>query len=282
MQPVLQTASTQIDENVGFRYRTVYVFNENSVLHYHDYYEIFLTLENNVKHYINGSKEILPRGTLVFIRKSDAHIYEYSTSKKASFVNLAFTEEILNELFQFLTEGYPSKELLSLPHPPSILLQESDILWMLKQMEELNSTPATDIPQLKYRSRLLLFKIFTRYFSRIGRIEQSNNNVPSWLYELNLKMQKLEHFSQGPEHMVEMSGKCRAYLGRILKQYYGKTIPDYINDLRLNYWANSLINSDAPILDICYECGFENVSWAYTLFKEKYKMSPLKYRKTSQ
>lgn len=74
MQPVLQTASTQIDENVGFRYRTVYVFNENSVLHYHDYYEIFLTLENNVKHYINGSKEILPRGTLVFIRKSDAHI----------------------------------------------------------------------------------------------------------------------------------------------------------------------------------------------------------------
>ena len=60
------------------------------------------------------------------------------------------------------------------------------------------------------------------------------------------------------------------------------TIPDYINDLRLNYWANCLLNSDAPILDICYECGFENVSWAYTLFKQKYGMSPLKYRKNSK
>ena len=67
----------------------------------------------------------------------------------------------------------------------------------------------------------------------------------------------------------------------MIKQYYGKTIPDYINDLRLNYWANSLLTSDTPIIDICYECGFENVGWAYTLFKKKYGMSTLKYRKNN-
>lgn len=282
MLPVLQTATTEIDENVGFRYRTVYVFNENSKLHYHDYFEIFLTLEDNITHDINGVKEKLPRGTLVFIRKSDIHIYEYSPTTKASFVNLAFTEEIMDSLFEFLSEGYASKELLTMPHPPSVLLQESDIKWMQEQLETLNATLATDIPQLKYRSRLLLFKIFTRYFSKCVDMEHANTNIPGWLCDLNHEMQKLKHFSQPSEHMVEMSGKCRAYLGRMLKQYYGKTIPDYINDLRLNYWANCLLNSDAPILDICYECGFENVSWAYTLFKQKYGMSPLKYRKNSK
>ena len=92
-------------------------------------------------------------------------------------------------------------------------------------------------------------------------------------------MHKPENFCQNAEHMVEMSGKCRAYLGRVLKLYYNKTIPDYINDLRLNYWANSLVNTDAPILDLCFECGFDNVSWAYTLFKKKYGVSPLKFRK---
>ena len=281
MLPVLQTASKEIDKEVGFRYRTVYMSKENSKLHYHDYYEIFLTLDDNITHDINGMKEKLPRGTLVFIRKSDIHIYEYSSTTNPSFVNLAFTEEIANELFSFLTEGYASKDLLLMPHPPSILLQETDITWMLRQLETLNCTLSTDIPKRKYRSRLLLFKIFTRYFTQSGETESQNSNIPSWLHNLNLEMQNLQHFSQPAEHMVEMSGKCRAYLGRMLKQHYNKTIPDYINDLRLNYWANCLVNSDSPILDICYECGFENVSWAYTLFKEKYGMSPLKYRKTS-
>ena len=282
MEPVLQTASKEIDKNVGFRYRTVYMSKENSKLHYHDYYEVFLTLENNLTQVINGVKERLPRGTLMFIRKSDVHIYEYSSSNNPSFLNLAFTEEVMCSLFDFLSDGYASKEIVALPHPPSVLLSEQEIKWMCKQLEELNATIPSDVLQLKYRCRLILFKIFTNYFAKYGRMEHKNSSVPNWLYELNLEMQKTKHFSQPSEHMVELSGKCRAYLGRMLKQHYGKTISDYINDLRLNYWANCLSNSDAPILDICYECGFENVSWAYTLFKKKYNMSPMKYRKTTR
>ena len=81
--------------------------------------------------------------------------------------------------------------------------------------------------------------------------------------------------------MIQMSGKSHEHLSRMMKKHYGKTISEYINDLRLNYWANVLTNSDTPILDICFECGFQNVGWAYTLFKKKYGMSPLRYRKTT-
>ncbi len=282
MLPVLQTADMHVDADVGFRYRTICIYNENSKLHYHDYYEFFLTLENNIVHRINSVKEILPRGTLVFIRKADTHIYEYSSSPKAAFVNLAFSEEILNSLFEYLSEGYFSNDLLSAPHPPSVQLQESDIDWVLKQLEVLNTIPASYTAQLKYHSRVLLFKIFTRYFEEHNVVSFTKNNIPDWLFELNTEMQKLENFSQKPDHMVALSGKCREHLGRKLKQYYGKTIPDYVNDLRLNYFANCLRNSDIPITDICYECGFENISWAYTLFNEKFGMTPLKYRKTSK
>lgn len=283
MLPTLLTKETEIDAKVGFMYRTVYIITEGSSPHYHDYYEIFLTLASSVIHHINGSTQHIPRGTLIFIRKSDIHYFESSAvnTKECSFVNLAFTEDILNELFSFLTEGYPSDKLLSQPNPPSLLIQEADINWILKQLETLNSTQATNISQLKYRSRIFLFKIFTRYFSRTTSLLSLESDVPRWLYELDYEMQKLENFSKGAEHMIHMSGKCRAYLGRMLKQYYGKTIPQYLNDLRLNYWANSLLTSDAPILDICFECGFENVSWAYTLFKKKYGVSPLKYRRCS-
>ena len=73
MNAVLQTATTEIDAKTGFRYRSVYVKTENSQLHYHDYYEIFLTLSSEIKHQINGTVINLSRGALVFIRKEDTH-----------------------------------------------------------------------------------------------------------------------------------------------------------------------------------------------------------------
>ena len=281
MQQIFYDTVGPISQKTGFCYRTVYVHDENSKLHSHDFFEIFLTLSDHIIHNINGAKEVLKQGTLVFIRKEDTHCYEYTSNKNVSFINLSFDSDILMELFSYLTDGCGAQELLSSPLPPSVVLNEGDIHWFIKQIEMLNATSSSDIPLLKYRCRLLLLKVFTRYFVPLVESENNESHAPLWLSKLNADMQKLENFSQGPQYMVEISGKCRAYLGRMIKQYYGKTIPDYINDLRLNYWANSLLTSDTPIIDICYECGFENVGWAYTLFKKKYGMSPMKYRKSN-
>ena len=279
MQQRFYDAVSWVSKQTGFCYRTVYVYNENSLLHSHDFYEIFLTLSDNLIHNINGRKESLKRGTLVFIRKEDEHCYEHTFNENVSFINISFTEDILLELFHYLSDGFSSEKLLLPQYSPSIILNEADIQWFQKQIETLNATSSTDIPLLKYRCRVLLANIFTRYFSQSVGADGDDSPIPYWLSQLNSEMQKLENFSQPPEHMVQMSRKCRAHLGRLVKQYYGKTIPDYINDLRLNYWANSLLNSDTPIIEICYECGFENVGYAYSLFKKRYGVPPLQYRK---
>ena len=279
MQQRFYDAVSGVSKQTGFCYRTVYVYNENSLLHSHDFYEIFLTLSDNLIHNINGRKESLKRGTLVFIRKEDEHCYEHTFNENVSFINISFTEDILLELFHYLSDGFASEKLLLPQYSPSIILNEADIQWFQKQIETLNATSSTDIPLLKYRCRVLLANIFTHYFSQSVGADGDDSPIPYWLSQLSSEMQKLENFSQPPEHMVQMSRKCRAHLGRLVKQYYGKTIPDYINDLRLNYWANSLLNSDTPIIEICYECGFENVGYAYSLFKKRYGVPPLQYRK---
>ena len=109
-------------------------YNENSELHYHDFFEIFLVLSNDVVHIINGQKEAIPRGTLVFIRKNDVHCFEYSTSKEPSFVNLIFKEDVTRKLFEYLSDDFQLDILLTQPNPPSLLVTESDITWILKQL----------------------------------------------------------------------------------------------------------------------------------------------------
>ncbi|MBO5837481.1 MAG: helix-turn-helix domain-containing protein [Oscillospiraceae bacterium] len=280
MRQVFNEEVSLLNQKIGMYYRTVYICNEKSKLHCHDFYEVFLTLSDNIIHDINGKKESMQRGTLVFIRKDDTHCYEYTSNETVSFINLSFPEAVMQELFGYLGDGFPACSLLLAPHPPAVILAEEDILWFQKQLQLLNTTDIRDVAQLQYRCRVLLGKIFIRYFSKSSVSRQTDPSVPHWLSLLDQQMAKPEHFRQSSEHMVQLSGKCRAYLGRMVKAHYGKTIPEYINDIRLNYWANSLLTSDMPIIDLCYDCGFENVGWAYSLFKKKYGVSPLKYRKS--
>ena len=57
------------------------------------------------------------------------------------------------------------------------------------------------------------------------------------------------------------------------------TPQEYINTLRINYIANMLINSKKNIADIIFDSGFNNISWASELFKNKYNMTMSQYRK---
>lgn len=54
---------------------------------------------------------------------------------------------------------------------------------------------------------------------------------------------------------------------------------EHIVNLRLAYAAKLLPQSGAPVTDIAFESGFENISNFNRLFKKKFGVSPLKYRK---
>lgn len=274
-------AENEVDQRLGFKYRTVFLYDEDSRMHYHDFYEVFLVLASDVIHYINGKRVHLGRGSLVFVRKEDRHTYEYATTKEASLCNLSFNAEILQELFQYLSVGYPSEYLMTQEMPPTVQLEEKDIQWFLNQLDILNAVTTEDILELQYHCRLFLMKLFTRYFIYVTDADR-NIDIPNWLFQLDKEMHKLENFREGTKRMVELSGKTKEHLGRMVKKYYGITVSEYVNRLRLNYFANTLVTSDIPILDLCFECGFQNVSYAYSKFKKKYGMSPLQYRKISK
>jgi len=57
------------------------------------------------------------------------------------------------------------------------------------------------------------------------------------------------------------------------------TPSEYINSLRVNYASNLLINTNTPVIDICYTCGFQNLSYFYRVFKRTYNLSPGDFRK---
>lgn len=273
MDVVYQKATDQIDFETGFRCRTVYVSTENSVLHCHDYYELFLTLSDSVLHLINGREEELEKGTLIFIRKSDTHFFGKNNNCNYSFVNLAFTEEILQKMFLFFSNDFPSEKLLNQKYPPQIILDSVGVQKVLAELNLINTIPVNDNNRRSWAYKKLLVNLFYKYFSEYKNNELSFQQ-PLWLKKFNIEIKKNDVFSLPNAQIVEISGKSREHLSRTIKKYYGVSFTEYINNIRLNYIANSLITTDIPITDLIYDAGFENLSYAYVLFKKKFCTTP--------
>lgn len=69
------------------------------------------------------------------------------------------------------------------------------------------------------------------------------------------------------------------HLSHIFKQSTGQTPIDYLNQYRLITSADMLRTTDLSIMDIAFECGYNNVSYFNRAFKAKYGMTPKEYRK---
>lgn len=81
--------------------------------------------------------------------------------------------------------------------------------------------------------------------------------------------------------LAELSGYSRYTLCRLFKDIMGHTIFEYINNYKIVMAKNLLLSTNKSIKEIILECGFENESYFYKLFKKNTNSSPLEFRRKS-
>ncbi len=65
---------------------------------------------------------------------------------------------------------------------------------------------------------------------------------------------------------------------RFIKQRTGKSFVDFVNEIRLGYATRLLIETSNSVSEICYECGFNNISNFNRIFKKKQEVTPSEFR----
>ena len=177
-------------------------------------------------------------------------------------------------MLHYLGAGFCGEKLLNTPMPPVVTLSPVKKEKLFFQLTELNESSNKELAKTK--AKILILNIFNEYFSDYSEKE---NNIPLWLEITCEKMKKPQNFIAGAEKMYEISGKSREHLSRCLKKWYNTSPTEMITDLRLEYASRLLLTSNLHVTDICYECGFENLSWFYKQFCKKFSMTPVEYRK---
>ncbi|PRD56147.1 AraC family transcriptional regulator [Sphingobacterium gobiense] len=67
---------------------------------------------------------------------------------------------------------------------------------------------------------------------------------------------------------------------RYFKQRTGKTLIAFVNELRIGYACKLLSEGNAPVKEICFECGFHNFVSFHKIFKSITGSTPAAYRES--
>ena len=78
--------------------------------------------------------------------------------------------------------------------------------------------------------------------------------------------------------IASLVGMAPTAFSRFFKLRTGKSISDYIIDVRLGHASRLLVDSTTSIAEISYDCGFNNISNFNRIFKKKKGHSPKIFR----
>ncbi len=279
MDAKLLTADRFVDVDCGCSYRYVQSETEYFRLHYHDYYELFLMLDGSCYHMANGVRHQLKKGALVFIRPSDVHDYATVDGKSFSFLNVTFTDAVAAGLFGYLGDGFPAERLKNAVEPPTVQLSERRLNMLTEQMDGVCAISLAEKSRWGTALRVFLFRAFTHCF---GEYTEAESALPPWLEKLCDQMQRDGNFLGGTQRLFSLADKSREHVCRCMKQYTGRTVTEFVNDLRLQYAANMLLNSNHSVTQIILESGFTNGSWAAAQFKKRMGVTMSEYRRTQR
>jgi AraC-like DNA-binding protein len=90
-----------------------------------------------------------------------------------------------------------------------------------------------------------------------------------------------EHFTEEITlaQVADVAGMSASSFSRYFHLATGRTLRDYLIDSRLGKASRLLMSTDLNISEICYSCGFNNLSNFNRIFKSRRGSTPREFRK---
>ncbi|MEM9344212.1 MAG: AraC family transcriptional regulator [Pseudomonadota bacterium] len=239
--------------------------------HNHDYCEVFLIESGQAEHWINGRQETLEPGRLNFIRPTDAHAFRADQKTGCGIINVMLHLETAEHVLTRYPETFRGRYFDAAGEiPESHLLSGTRMERAIQLAQQLAASPLT----LAHLDEFLL----TLVNRVVTPITSLNSDVPRWFAQACEDARRPDVFKRGATGFIEAAGRSHEHVCRTCRAVLGLTPSAFINRIRTEFAADRLARSGVPISQIAAECGIENVSHFYRVFRQHYGTTPRAYR----
>lgn len=253
--------------------------------HRHNYVEMVYMCSGSTVHIINDvDKIILKEGDLLFLNQNATQEIEPAKETDIA-VNFFILPEFFNQTFDMIEEENVLRDFLisTLSQDTSLTnylhFQAKDILPVQNLIENMIWTlteKKSGINTINQTTMGLLFMNLSTFTEAI------NQNVPNQ-YEQSMGFAVLKyietHFRNGT--LAEIAGELHQepyYISRLLKKHAGYNFKELLQQRKLQQAAYLLKQTPLTVNAVMDAIGYDNSSYFYRKFREKYHCSPKEYR----
>lgn len=251
-------------------------------MHSHNEFELnFVEHAPGVRRIVGDSSEVIGDYDLVLIANPDLeHVWEQHncTSQNIREITIQFVPTFINGLIdknQFSSiHKMLEKAQNGICFPIDAIMKTYSLIDKLPEMKGFYAV--VNFLTLLYELSLFTEQARTLSSSSFARIEVHSDSR---------RVQKVQNYINKHyreeirlEQLANMVGMTEVSFSRFFKLRTGKNLSDYIIDLRLGHATRLLVDSTMNIAEICYECGFNNLSNFNRIFKKKKNCSPKEFR----
>ncbi len=256
--------------------------------HFHPEYELTLILESRGQRFVGDSIAAFTPGDLVLLGPNLPHCWLNLQPlalprERARSVVTQFSGDLLGSGWLDLPEMTRVGALLRGRAPRGVWFSGGAAARVAERVSRL--------PDLAGLDRLLeLLKILDSLAGlprRAATVLASEGFLPALNLEQAGRLERVCRFVhqnfQGPIRQTQAA--ALAYLSpeafsRFFRQKTGRTFVDYVNDVRVGEACRLLIARDTlGVTEVCYICGFGNVSNFNRHFRLRHGMAPREYRR---
>ena len=263
----LKDSNQHASSIAGFNWRNV----EFPYLHNHTHWEILLVVKGKTNHIINGKQHIATKGYVCLIRPDDVHKITFD-DKKSETLTFGFSSHIAEKL---LASHQCFNNILEQKKPLSFTLNNATYESVLSK-----ALAAQFFPKDIYEQYTIL--IVNRLL--LAFVEQKLNKTeayPDWLNNFLTYLRNPENLRQSIPEIAKHSSYSYQHLSLLFKKHLGKTLVEYIKELKLTLAKEALLNTNKTVTEIALDLNYESTSSLNHNFKKATGLSPLEFRKNN-
>ena len=251
-------------------------------LHKHEAMELnFVENCDGARRIVGDSIEVLGKYDMVLVGSNLEHAWDQydCQSKSIHEITIQFPPDLFNE--QFLQRNQLSSiRALFQNAKRGIAFELNTIMELYEKIKAITQSQPGFYRMLKLMEILYELSMQENYTLLASRSFSNVKNTPE-----SIRVRKVEeHIDQNFKQEIrlktlsDIAGMTPAAFSRYFRMKTGKTVSDYIIDIRLGHAARQLIDTTNSVADICYDCGFNNISNFNRIFKKKKGCSPTAFR----
>ncbi len=255
--------------------------------HYHPEYELVLVTKSTGRRMVGDHIGYFDEGDLVFMGPLLPHVW----INDVTYLN-GEADHLADAFVIHFNQNFLGNDLLSIPEMEGL----KDVLNLSNRGLAIKGQTREKINDLMARMiKMNGIQRISALFTILDLVSSTSDYevLASPAYCQNSELKVSDRFNQITEYIMRnfdrditlpeiasVANMAVTTFCNFFKEFHRKTFVDYLNTVRIGHACKLLAEKNQTIVEVAYECGFNNIANFNRQFKKLKKMTPSEFRKT--